>query len=84
MTRGLSLCFAITLSLAGLIFPFILGRQPTGQNQSLLLVMMLGIMGAFIHGAGFEPRQKWARTLISPAITWPVMLLAGATLMAIR
>jgi predicted membrane protein len=84
MSRGISLWFAGTLSLAGLIFPFVLGAQPTGQNQSILLVMMLGIVGGFIHGAGFQPEQKWLRTLLSPAITWPVMLLSGGVLVVLR
>ena len=65
----------------GLVFPFVLGTQATGLNQSLLLVMMLGIIGAFIYGVGFRPAQKWLRALISPALTWPVMLLSCATLL---
>ena len=48
------------------------------------MVMMLGIIGGFIHGAGFRPEQKWLRALISPAVTWPVMLLSGVALLLIR
>jgi predicted membrane protein len=84
MSRALSLSFAITLSLVGLVFPFLLGSHATGLNQSLLMVMMLGIGGAYIHGAGFEPRQNWLRGLLSPAVTWPVMLLSGWFLVTLR
>jgi predicted membrane protein len=84
MRRGISLCFAGTLSVIGLVFPFVLGAQPTGLNQSLLILMMLGMVGGFIHGAGFRPEQKWLRALISPAFTWPVMLLSCALLLLIR
>lgn len=83
MTRGISLCFAITLSMVGLVFPFLLGAQATGLNQSILLLMMLGIVGGFVYGAGFRPVRKWAQALISPVVTWPVMLVSGAALLAI-
>ncbi len=81
MTRGLSLCFAVTLSL---VFPFLLGASATGLNQSMVMMMMLGIAGAFIYGAGFRPRRPWLRWLISPAVSWPVMLGSGALLVAMR
>jgi predicted membrane protein len=84
MTRGLSLCFAFTLSLVGLVFPFLRGANANGLNQSILMVMMLGIVGAFIHGAGFRPKQPWLRWLISPAVCWPVMLVCGGLLVATR
>jgi predicted membrane protein len=84
MSRAISLCFAATLSIVGLVFPFLLGTQPTGLNQSILMVMMLGIMGGFIHGAGFRPEQKWLRALFYPAVSWSVMLLSGAFLLAVR
>jgi predicted membrane protein len=84
MTRGLSLCFAVTLSLVGLVFPFLLGANATGLNQSVLVVMMLGIAGAYLHGAGFRPKQAWLRWLMSPAVCWPVMLVSGALLVAMR
>jgi predicted membrane protein len=84
MSRGLSLAFAFTLSLVGLVFPFLLGAHATALNQSILMVMMLGIVGAYIHGAGFQPRQKWLRGLLCPAVTWPVMLLSGWFLVALR
>lgn len=84
MSRGISLSFAVVLSLVGLVFPFLLGAHATGLNQSILMVMMLGIAGGFIYGAGFKPQQKWLRALLSPAITWPVMLLSGGVLLALR
>jgi predicted membrane protein len=67
-----------------LVLPFLLGANATGLNQSILMVMMLGIVGAFIHGAGFRPKQPWLRWLISPAVSWPVMLVSGALLVAMR
>jgi predicted membrane protein len=84
MSRGISLGFAVSLSLVGLVFPFLLGASANGLNQSVLMMMMLGIAGAFIHGAGFRPAQLWLRWLISPAVCWPVMLISAAALLAMR
>ncbi len=84
MIRGLSLCFAGTLSLVGLVFPFLLGANATGLNQSILAVMMLGIAGAFIYGVGFRPQYAWVRWVISPAGSWSVMLGSGTLLVAMR
>jgi len=70
--------------MVGLVFPFVLGAQPTGLNQTILVVMMLGVMGGFIHGVGFRPEHRWVQGLVSPAVTWPVMLLSLAALAAIR
>jgi predicted membrane protein len=72
--RAASSTLAGIASLIGLVFPFLLARSPTNLNQSLLLLLMEGIAGAFIFGAGFRPHSKLARAVIAPWATWPVML----------
>jgi predicted membrane protein len=72
--RVTSLCLAGMASVIGLVFPFALARQPTGLNQSLLLVLMAGIVGAFIYGAGFQPRARLARLAICPYATWLILV----------
>lgn len=58
MARGISLCLGVTAMIIGSIFPFALGLKATGLNQSILLIVMLGVTGAFIHGAGFTSKAK--------------------------
>lgn len=82
--RATSLIIASAASIIGLVFPFILAAQATGLNQSVLLVMMCGIAGAFIYGAGFQPKQPLLARLIAPALTWPVILGGCALLVAMR
>jgi predicted membrane protein len=82
--RAASLVLASTASFIGLVFPFALGRVPTGFNQSVLLILMAGIAGAFIYGAGFKPRQSMFRWLIGPAVTWPLMFASFGILVAMR
>jgi len=84
LIRGISLTAAGLLSLVGLVFPFMLGRVPTALNQSLLMLMMVGVAGGFVHGAGFQPAQNWLRTLIGPAFTWPLMALSFGLLIWLR
>lgn len=72
--RAVSLCLAAVASLIGLVFPFLLARQPTNLNQSILLFLMAGIAGAFIYGAGFQPQSRLARCLIGPWASWPILL----------
>lgn len=84
MLRGASLVFASITSMIGLVFPYVLAPQATALNQSILLVMMAAITGAFIHGVGFQPRAKWIDDLISPIITWPILALTIGSLLALR
>jgi len=84
MSRLVSLALAGGLSLVGLVFPFLLGVQATALNQSFLMVMMLGICAAFVHGCGFKPGRAWVRRAVSPAVTWPVMLGSCGAMLLVR
>jgi predicted membrane protein len=71
-------------SLIGLVFRFLLARQATRLNQMILLLMMAGIAGGFIYGAGFRPENKVLRLCIAPAVTWTAMLATLGALVALR
>lgn len=84
MLRALSLILAAAASIIGLVFPFLLARQATGLNQMVLLLMMAGIGGGFIYGAGFRPESKALRLCIAPAVTRTAMLASLGALVALR
>ncbi len=84
MLPAVSLILAAAASIIGLVFPFALARQATGLNQSILLLMMAGIAGAFIYGAGFRPQNRVFRFCSGPAVTWTVMLASLGALIALR
>ena len=44
-------------------------------NHSMLMLVMVGISGGFIHGVGFIPRFWLWKWLFSPYIAWPLMIL---------
>lgn len=76
----MSCLLAAVASVIGLVFPFVLARQATGLNQSILLALMAAVAGAFIYGAGFTSKSPWLRLMISLFVTWPP-LLAGLLLL---
>jgi predicted membrane protein len=82
--RTASFILAAAVSIIGLVFPFLLARQANGLNQSILLVLMAGIAGAFIYGAGFRPAAKLLQIATAPWLTWPLMLGSLAALAMIR
>ncbi len=82
--RGLSLVLAGAGGFIGLVLPFTLAARATALNQMILLLMMAGIAGAFIHGAGFRPGRAWARAAISPCLTWPLMAGGLGALLLMR
>jgi len=84
MLQAISLSLAVTASILGLVFPFVLARQATGLNQTILLIMMAGIAGAFIYGAGFRPENRVLRLFTGPRVTWTVMLASLVALVAMR
>jgi len=82
--RVVSCGLAAVASVIGLVFPFLLARHPTGLNQCILMVLMAGIAGAFIYGAGFSSKNPWLRLLISPLVTWPPLLGSLLLLFVLR
>ncbi len=82
--RAASLFIAAMASMIGLVAPFLLARQATGLNQTILLVMMAGVIGAFIYGAGFQPANRALRLAMRPALTWPLTIGALVVLLALR
>jgi len=82
--RGVSLALAGIAAVIGLVFPFLLAPRATGLNQTILLFMMAGVSGAFIHGVGFRIRNKWLEYLIHPAVTWPLLAVSAGGLVWLR
>jgi predicted membrane protein len=84
MPRGISLVLAGIAAIIGLIFPFLAATRPTALNQSVILIMLLGISGAFIHGVGFRIQNKWMASVTHPAFTWPLITAGAVWLFLLR
>ncbi len=69
-------------SFIGLALPFVLGAHTATLNHGALMLLMAGIIAAYVHGFGFQ-LSGLAALAISPVLTWPLMMLSfGALVLA--
>lgn len=74
-SRALSLLLAAPLALLLLIHPAAYLDDQGRYSHSLLMLVMLGISGGFVHGVGFDPINRLWRLLLGPACAWPLLIL---------
>ncbi|RJX83340.1 Cyd operon protein YbgE [Pseudomonas sp. LS-2] len=71
--RALSLLMAVPLSLVLLIHPASMLNADGHYSHSLLMLIMWGVAGGFVHGVGFEPRALVWRVMFHPLLAWGLM-----------
>lgn len=79
MSRAASLIVAAGISLLMLLFPFIIGRSLGARDHIGLVVLLMGVSGAFVHGFGYRPERLAWRMLFHPAMAW-MLIVAGVLL----
>lgn len=79
-SRALSLLLASPLALLLLIHPAAYLDDQGRYSHSLLMLVMLGISGGFVHGVGFDPINRLWRVLFGPACAWPLLVLGYVVL----
>jgi predicted membrane protein len=84
ISRVISLALALSASGVLSIAPFMLARNVTGTVHGVLVVLMLGVSAAFIHGVGFVPRTRLVGLIASPMIAWPLILSTATGLLLSR
>jgi predicted membrane protein len=72
--RAASFFAALAISLALMLFPFLLRHVPGTRLHSALPVMLFGVAGALVHGIGFVPDNRPLRVLFGPACAWLLMI----------
>ena len=72
---AISFLLALPLAVILLVHPSLMLDAQGNYNHSLLMLVMIGISGGFIHGVGFIPKFWLWKWLFSPWIAWPLMLL---------
>lgn len=74
--RMTSLILALIVSVVILLYPqFLIDDQGKSQH-TLLMIFLFATMLGFIHGVGFRPQTTLWQLVLSPLISWPVMLTA--------
>ncbi|MDP3845046.1 MAG: cyd operon YbgE family protein [Pseudomonas sp.] len=74
-TRALSLLLASPLALLLLIHPAAMLDAQGHYSHNLLMLVMLGVAGGFVHGVGFDPYLRLWRLLFGPLLAWPLLAL---------
>ncbi len=76
LTRVISLLLSLGVSVLLLLYPQIVMDADNQANHSVLMLLLFGIMIGFIHGVGFQPLTTFWRFVLSPILSWPILLAA--------
>jgi predicted membrane protein len=82
-SRALSLTAAAALSLALMVYPYALGNTMDRETHTALPVFLFGVSGAFVHGIGYEPDNRFLRALLGAPLAW-ILIALGIALLSIR
>lgn len=75
----ISFLMALPLAAVLLIHPSMMLDAEGNYSHRVMMLIMIGISGGFIHGVGFIPRLWLWKWLFSPFMAWPLMLLGYFT-----
>ena len=73
--RGLSLLAAAAVVRVVVLYPRLIAEDGAHVPHGFLVVLMLGMSAAWIHGFGFIPKNRILSILFSPLVAWPVLCL---------
>lgn len=71
---AVSFLMALPLATVLLLHPAMMLDANGHYNHTVLMLVMIGISGGFIHGVGFLPRFWLWKWLFSPYVAWPLMV----------
>jgi cyd operon protein YbgE len=83
LARALSLALALSVTSFVIALPRFFATAMDEVPHAPLVVLMLGMSMAYVHGVGYLPRRRWLRPLASPLAAWMLVGIA-AVLLAMR
>jgi predicted membrane protein len=81
--RIVSFLVALAISIALMLFPFLLRKLPGNRLHATLPIILLGVAGAFACGIGYTPDHTLLRMLFGPICAW-LMIMGGMFLLFAR
>lgn len=55
---------------------YVIKSKPVGAlERSLLMLAVMMVPGALCYGLGLQVKSQWAKILVSPWFTWPIMCI---------
>ena len=81
--RLISFVLACALSVLIFIYPNAIATSVNDIQHSILMLIMWGISGGFVHGVGYIPVHRIWRILLGPPVSW-FLLCGGVTFLLLN
>ena len=76
-TRAVSLLAALSVAAVVILYPRLVAEDSASVPHGWLVLLLMGMSAAWVHGFGFVPENRILRVLFSPIVAWPVMLIGA-------
>lgn len=73
--RVVSLLAAIAIMAVVVLYPRLIAEDAAGVPHGFLVLLLIGMSCAWVHGFGFIPQNPILKVAFSPLIAWPVIAL---------
>ena len=77
LMRAVSLLSAIAVAAVVILYPRLVAEDTASVPHGFLVVLLMGMSAAWVHGFGFIPENRILRVLFSPIVSWPLMLIGA-------
>ena len=77
LARAASLLAAALVAAVVIFYPRLVAEDTASVPHGFLVLMLMGMSAAWVHGFGFVPENRILRALFSPFVFWPVMLIGA-------
>lgn len=75
--RLVSLLAAAAIVAVIVFYPRLIAQTAVDVPHGFLVLMLIGMSFAWVHGFGFVPEHRLLRPLFTPLAAWPLMLLGA-------
>ena len=65
---------AVAVAAVIILYPRLVAEDSASVPHGFLVVLLMGMSAAWVHGFGFVPENRILRVLFSPIVAWPVMI----------
>ncbi len=77
LARAVSLLAAAAVAAVVIVYPRLVAQDTASVPHGFLVILLMGMSAAWVHGFGFIPENRILRVLFSPFVAWPVMLIGS-------
>lgn len=77
LARAASLLAAAAIAAVVILYPRLVAEDTASVPHGFLVVLLMGMSAAWVHGFGFIPENRILKVLFSPVVAWPVMLIGA-------